>query len=116
MYNIIYEMNRQSKFDALYRMLGVVHWDDPEGWHGEGGGRWVQDGEHMYTCGRFMLMVRWHHQLNGHEFEQIPGDGVGQGRLVCYSPWGCKESDMTEQLNNNKMYLTKDRKQREEER
>jgi len=48
-------------------------------------------------------MVRWHHQLNGHEFEQIPGDGVGQGRLVCYSPWGCKESDMTEQLNNNKM-------------
>ena len=61
-------------------------------------------------------MVGWHHQLNGHEFEQIPGDGVGQGRLVCYSPWGCKESDMTEQLNNNKMYLTKDRKQREEER
>ena len=34
--------------------LGLVHWDDLEGWHGEGGGRWVQDGEHMYTCGRFM--------------------------------------------------------------
>ena len=36
--------------------LGLVHWDDPEGWDGEGGGRGVQDGEHMYTCGRFMSM------------------------------------------------------------
>ena len=36
--------------------LGLVHWDDPEGWNGEGGGRRVQDGEHMYTCGRFMLI------------------------------------------------------------
>ena len=36
--------------------LGLVHWDDPEGWYGEGGGRRVQDGEHMYTCGRFMLI------------------------------------------------------------
>ena len=34
--------------------LGLVHWDDLEGWYGEGGGRWVQDGEHMYTCGRFL--------------------------------------------------------------
>ena len=36
--------------------LGLVNWDDPEGWYGEGGGREVQDGEHMYTCGGFMLM------------------------------------------------------------
>ena len=36
--------------------LGLVHWDDPEGWDGEGGGRGVQDGEHVYTHGRFMLM------------------------------------------------------------
>ena len=36
--------------------LGLVHWDDPEGWYGEGDGRGVQDGEHMYTHGRFMLM------------------------------------------------------------
>ena len=36
--------------------LGLVHWDDPEGWYGEGGGRGVQDGEHMYTRGEFMLM------------------------------------------------------------
>ena len=36
--------------------LGLVHWDDPEGWYREGGGRGVKDGEHMYNCGRFMLM------------------------------------------------------------
>ena len=36
--------------------LGLVHWDEPEGWYGEGRGTGVQDGEHVYTCGRFMLM------------------------------------------------------------
>ena len=36
--------------------LGLVHWDDPEGWYGEGGGRGVQDGEHIYTRGGFMSM------------------------------------------------------------
>ena len=36
--------------------LGLVHWDDPEVWDGEGGGRGVQDGEHVYTCGGFMLI------------------------------------------------------------
>ena len=41
-------------------------------------------------------MVGWHHQLNGREFEQIPGVGGGQGSLVCCSPRGRKESDMTE--------------------
>ena len=39
--------------------------------------------------------VGWHHQLKGHESEQSPGDGEGQGSLVCCSPWGCKESDIT---------------------
>ena len=46
-------------------------------------------------------MVGWCHQLNEHEFEQSPGDGEGQGSLACCSPWGSKESDMTELLNNN---------------
>ena len=41
-------------------------------------------------------MVGWHHLLNGHEFEQAPGVGDGQGSLVCCSPRGHKESDMTE--------------------
>ena len=36
--------------------LGLVHWDDPEEWYGEGRGRRVQDGEHMYTCGGFILI------------------------------------------------------------
>ena len=44
-------------------------------------------------------MVGWHHQLYGHEFESAPQVGHGQGSLVCCSPWGHKESDMTEQLN-----------------
>ena len=44
-------------------------------------------------------MVGWHHRLNGHEFEQAPGVGEGQGSLVCCSPWGLKESDRTEQLH-----------------
>ena len=46
-------------------------------------------------------MFGWHHRLNGHEFEQALGDGEGQARLVYCSSRGCKESDMTEQLNNN---------------
>ena len=45
-------------------------------------------------------MVGWHHQLNGHEFKQALGDGEGQGSLACCHPWGCKESDTTERLNN----------------
>ena len=45
-------------------------------------------------------MVGWHHRLNGHEFEQAPGDGEGQGSLVCICPWGRQESDTTEWLNN----------------
>ena len=44
-------------------------------------------------------MVGWHHWLNGHGFEQAPGVGDGQGGLACCSPWGLKESDMTERLN-----------------
>ena len=46
-------------------------------------------------------MVRWHHRLNGYEFEQTPGDSEGQGGLVCCGPCGHKELDTTEWLNNN---------------
>ena len=45
-------------------------------------------------------MAGWHHRFNGHEFEQTPGNGEGQGSLACCSLWGHKESDMTEWLNN----------------
>ena len=53
-------------------------------------------------------MIEWHHQLNGHEFEQAPGVNDGQGSLVCCSPWVSKESDKTERLNwltENSIYL-----------
>ena len=54
MYNIIYEMSRQPRFDARYWMLGAGALRGPRGMIR--GGRRVQDGEHMYTCGGFMLM------------------------------------------------------------
>ena len=44
-------------------------------------------------------MVGWHHGFKGHEFGQTPGDGDGQGGLVCYDSWDRKESDTTERLN-----------------
>ena len=47
-------------------------------------------------------MVGWHHGLNEYEFKRTPGDSEGQGSLACCSSWGRKESDTTEQLNNNK--------------
>ena len=48
------EMHSQDSEASKGLCLGLVHWDEPEGWYGEGGGRRVQDGEHMYTCGRFI--------------------------------------------------------------
>ena len=48
-------------------------------------------------------MFGWHHRLNGHEFEYTPGVGDGQGGLSCCNSWGCKESDMTEQLNGTEL-------------
>ena len=47
-------------------------------------------------------MVGWHHRLNGHEFEQTPGDTEGPGSLACCSPWGHKELGMTEKLKTTK--------------
>ena len=51
-------------------------------------------------------MVGWHHRLNAQEFEQAPGDGEGQGSLACYSPWGRKQLDMNERLNNKRLGVT----------
>ena len=56
MYITICEMDPQSSFDAWDMCSGLVHWNDPEGWDGEGGGSGVQDGEHMYTHGWFVSM------------------------------------------------------------
>ena len=72
--------------DAKSRLVGK----DPDGrkdWRQEGKGATEDE------------MVGWHHWLNGHEFEQTQGDSEVQGSLTCCSPWGCKESNTTEQLN-----------------
>ena len=55
---IILYMKQVSSPGSMHNTgcLGLVHWDDPEGWNGEGGGRRVQDGEHVYTCGGFILI------------------------------------------------------------
>ena len=50
-------------------------------------------------------MIGWPHRLNGHEFEQTPGDSEGQGSLVCCSPWGDRESYMPEQLKNSSILM-----------
>ena len=65
-------------------------WKDPDA-----GKDWGQE-EKGTTEGE---TVGWHHQLNGHGFGWTPEVGDGQGCLACCSPWGCKESDMTERLN-----------------
>ena len=51
-------------------------------------------------------MAVWHHRLDGHESEQAPGADEGQGSLACCSPWGHKESDTTEQLNNDNNHFS----------
>ena len=70
----------------------LTHWKRPWCWEGlRAGGKATTEDE----------KVGWHHWLNGHESEQTPGDGNGQGRLVCCSLWGHKESATTKQLDNN---------------
>ena len=61
----------------------------PIGKYAAAGKEWKQE-KGMTEC----EMIGWHHLLNGHEFEQTPGDGEGQERLEYWSPWGCKESDV----------------------
>ena len=65
-------------------------WEDPDA-----GKDWRQEKKGMTED----EMVGWHHRLDGHEFQQAPEVGDGQGGLECCSPWGCKESDTTERLN-----------------
>jgi len=53
-------------------------------------------------------MVRWHNKFNGHELGRTPGDGDGQEGLACCSPWGHKDSDTTEWLDNDNKYVYMD--------
>ena len=68
-----------------------THWRDLDA-----GKDWEQENR---VTGEEMLGK--HHQINEHEFEQTLGDSEGQDSLACCSPWGCKELDMTERMNNN---------------
>ena len=68
----------------------LIHWKRPWLWRRRG---WQDE------------MVGWHHWLDGHEFEWTLGVGDGQGGLACCSPWGHKESDMTEGLNWTEIFL-----------
>ena len=72
--------------------MGLVHWDDPEGWDGKGGGRGVQDGEHMYTRGGFMSM----YGKNQYNIVKKKKKKTGTGSLVGGHLWGRAESDTTE--------------------
>ena len=74
--------------DAKNQLIGK----DPDA-----GKDWRQEGKGMTEN----EMVGWYHQLSGHEFEQTLGESEGQGSLASCSPWGCKESDTTEWLNND---------------
>ena len=67
----------------------LTHWKRPWWWERQEKGTTEDE------------MVGWHHQLDGHEFEQAPGAGDGKGSLACCIPWGCKESDTTEWLHWN---------------
>ena len=102
--SILKEINPEYSLERLkLKYFGLLMWradsleKDPND-----GKDWGQE-EKGTTEGE---MVEWHHQLNGHEFEQALGDGEGQGRLVCCSEWGHKESDTTEQLSNHHHHLT----------
>ena len=78
-----------------------ILWPDAKSWltgkDPDAGKDWRQEEKGMTED----EVVGWRHRLNGHEVEQTPGDGGGQGSLSCCSPWGCKELDMTVWLNNN---------------
>ena len=72
---------------------------DVKNWHWERPWCWGKDWRQEEKWKTEDEMVGWHHRLDGHEFEQAPGIGDGQGSLACCSPWGLKESDTTEWLN-----------------
>ena len=101
--SILKEINPEYSLEGLMLKLKLKfqHFGhDAKGWlirkDPDAGKDWRQEEK-----GTEEEMVGWHHRLHGHEFEQTPGDGEGQGSRVCCSLWGRKESDTTEQLKNN---------------
>ena len=104
--SILKEMNPEYLLERLmlklqyfgYQSIGeeLTHWKRPWCWE------WLKAGGEGDNKDE---MVRWHHQLNGHESEQTPGAGDGQGGVVCCSPWSRKKLDMNEWLNWTELCL-----------
>ena len=92
-------MDREAWHAAIHGITkswtGLSYWTELK-WKPDAGKVWRQEEKGMTGN----EMVEWHHWIHGHEFEQTQGDGEGQGSLVCCSPWGLKESDMIEQVDN----------------
>ena len=101
--SILKNISPEYSLERLLLKLKLQHFD-AQNWlirKGPDAGKdWRQEEKGMIED----KMVGWHHWLNGHEFNQALGDVEGQGSLACCNPWGCKESDTTEWLNNNKNY------------
>ena len=98
--SILKEINPEYSLEELMLKLklqyfGHLMWKTDTGKDPDAGKDWRQEEEETTEDD----MVGWHHWFDGHEFEQALEVGDGQGSLLCYSPWGCKELDMTEQLN-----------------
>ena len=97
--SILKEISPVCSLEGLMPMLKLQyfgHWcKELVGKDSDSGKDWGQEEKGMTED----EMVGWHHRLYGHEFELAPGVGDGQGSFVCCSPWGHKESDMTEWLN-----------------
>ena len=93
--SILKEINPEYSLEGLMLTAPILWLPDGKNWligkDPDAGKEWSQEEK----VGTEDALVGWHHQLNRHEFEQIPRDSEGQGRLVCCSPSGHKESDMT---------------------
>ena len=93
--SILKEINPEYSLEGLMLKAPILWLPDGKNWligkDPDTGKDWRQEEK----VGTEDALVGWHHQLNRHEFEQIPRDSEGQGRLVCCSPSGHKESDMT---------------------
>ena len=105
--SILKEINPEYSLEGLMLKLKFQYWPpDGKNWllgkDPEAGQDWRQE-EKGSTEDE---MVGWHHQIEGHEFEQAPGVGDGQGSLACCNPWVHKESDTTEWLNWTHTYFT----------
>ena len=104
-HSILNEINPECSLERLMLNLSILWLSDAKsqlvGKDPDAGKDWGQEQKGMTED----ELVGWHHWLNGPEFGQALGDRGGQGSLVCCSPWGCKESDTSEWLNNNNNFL-----------